>query len=268
MKIAIVEDELPAVEKLTRYLQKYDANIEIIISLRSVADASAWLIENQSSVDLIFMDVQLTDGLSFEIFNLVAATGTPIKCPVIFATAYDEFAIDAFQVNGIAYLLKPITFVSLSTAMKKIDVLKNQLMGLDQVNAVAEQLNSPQELAKNSYHKKEKDRFMVKVGDHIQSLKTEETAVFYAEGRTVYLVTKEGKRYIIEYKLEALVELLPPTSFYRVNRTYIVNIEAITDVVVYSNSRLKIAIHNLATHEIVVSREKVSAFKAWFEGEK
>jgi len=255
MKIAIVEDEIPAAEKLTRYLKKYDEEIEIHQTMRGVAEASEWLKKNQHEIELVFMDIQLIDGLSFEIFSQIN-----LEIPVIFTTAYDEYAIDAFQVNGIAYLLKPVTFVGLSAAMKKFQLLKKQFGGTSDISsnitAVAEQLSQ------KSY----KDRFLVRIRDHIQSLKTEEAAMFYAEGRTVYLVTREGRRYIIEYKLEALEELLPPDSFYRVNRTFIVNIECISDVIVYSNSRLKISLSIDTDKEIIVSRDKVGSFKSWFEG--
>lgn len=254
MKIVIVEDEIPAAEKLSRYLKKYDETIEVFHTMRSVSDASEWLEANQQQIDLVFMDIQLLDGLSFEIFNRIK-----LEKPVIFTTAHDEYAIDAFQVNGIAYLLKPVTFVGLSGAMMKFQSLKAQLGGANVnqvVNSVAEQIS------KKGY----KDRFLVKIRDRIHSLKTEEAAMFYAEGRTVYLVTEEGRRFIIEYKLEALEELLSPDLFYRVNRTFIVNIECIKDVIVYSNSRLKIVLKVNFEKEIVVSRDKVNAFKAWFEG--
>lgn len=254
MKIAIVEDELPAADKLTRYLKKYDEDVAVLHTMRSVEDAVGWLTENQSQLDLIFMDIQLLDGLSFEIFNKIK-----IEKPVIFTTAHDEYAIDAFQVNGIAYLLKPVTFVGLSAALMKFKSLKMQLGGAEISNAV--QAVSDQ-VAQKSY----KDRFLVKIRDHIQSLKSKEATMFYAEGRTVYLVTQDGRRYIIDYKLEALEELLRPDKFYRVNRTFIVNIDAIKDVIVYSNSRLRVVLSTDFDKEIIVSRDKVSAFKGWFEG--
>ena len=255
MKIAIIEDELPAVEKLSRYLNKYRADVEVLHTMRSIEDAVGWLKDHQHEVDLIFMDIQLTDGLSFEIFSAVE-----VVKPVIFTTAHDEYAIDAFQVNGIAYLLKPVTFVALSGAMNKFQSLKAQFEGAGGASADISKVAA--QLASKSY----KDRFLVKIGDHIHSLKTEDTAMFYAEGRTVYLVTNEGRRYIIEYKLEALEEILPPNRFYRVNRTYIVHIEAIADVLVYSNSRLKVSMNITTDKEIIVSRDKVGAFKSWFEG--
>ena len=255
MKIAIIEDELPAAEKLSRYLNKYQASIDIVHTMRSIEESVSWLRDNQQGLDLIFMDIQLTDGLSFEIFSKVE-----VVKPVIFTTAHDEYAIDAFQVNGIAYLLKPVTFVALSNAMSKFQSLKAQFEGVGSVNSDISK--AAEQIATKSY----KDRFLVRIGDHIHSLKTEDAAMFYAEGRTVYLVTNEGRRYIIEYKLEALEELLSPTRFYRVNRTFIVHIESIADVLVYSNSRLKISMKITTEKDIIVSRDKVSAFKSWFEG--
>jgi len=270
MKIAIIEDEEPAANKLERYLLKHDSKIEIVVILKSVEEAVPWLIAHQSGLSLIFMDIQLVDGLSFEIFAKLEQAGTAIQCPVIFATAYDEFAIDAFQVNGIAYLLKPITFIALTAALKKFESLKIQFNDTSTIQSVAKTLQAGNDPSSNikGVSGEFKDRFMVKVGDHIQSIKTDDISLFYAEGRTVYLVNKEGKRYIIEYKLEALQELLSPAQFYRVNRTFIVGIDAVTDVVVYSNSRLKISVINQSEKEIVVSREKVSTFKKWFEGGK
>ncbi|MGB3469089.1 MAG: LytTR family DNA-binding domain-containing protein [Cyclobacteriaceae bacterium] len=254
MKVAIIEDEIPAAEKLTRYLKKYDEGIEVAKVMRSVKEAEEWLSAYQSEVELLFMDIQLLDGLSFEIFNRMK-----IEKPVIFTTAHDEYAIDAFQVNGIAYLLKPVTFVALSGAMLKFRTLKEQLSNSDQQQKLHTAVTQIQ-------NKSYKDRFLVKIRDHIHSLKASEAALFYAEGRTVYLVTNEGRRYIIDYKLEALEELLAPDSFYRVNRTFIINIEYIGEVVVYSNSRLKINMQTEIEKEIVVSRDKVNNFKAWFEG--
>ena len=255
MNIAIVEDELPATEKLSRYLTKYRADLQIVHTMRSIEESVSWLKENQQDLDLIFMDIQLTDGLSFEIF-----TAVEVVTPVIFTTAHDEYAIDAFQVNGIAYLLKPVTFVALTNAMNKFQSLKVQFGGN---SAATEDISrAAAQIAVKNY----KDRFLVKIGDHIQSLKTEDAALFYAEGRTVYLVTSEGRRYIIDYKLEALEEILPPDKFFRVNRTFIIHLEFVADVLVYSNSRLKVSMKTSTEKEIVVSRDRVGAFKAWFEG--
>lgn len=255
MKVLIVEDEVPAAEKLTRYLHKYDQEIEILNKLDSVKSASAWLNENQEKLDLIFMDIQLIDGKSFEIFDRVQ-----INKPIIFTTAFDDYAIDAFKVNSVDYLLKPITFDDLSAAIKKLDRLKESLSDDKEkeidINSVLNQLQK----------KTFKNRFMVKLGDHIKSITTDNIALFYAEGRSVYLVTTQNRKFIIDFKLEELEEMLDPGDFFRLNRSFILKISAIDDVVVYSNSRLKITPNIDFDKEIIVSREKVNPFKEWFSG--
>ena len=255
LKILIVEDETPAAEKLERYLQKFNPAIQVIEKLGTVKETVTWLQSNQSEIDLIFMDIQLHDGLSFQIFQQVE-----VQKPVIFITAYDEFALEAFKVNSIDYLLKPITFTDLSNSLRKLESLRSQLQWdpakTDQIiKALTE---SP---VKNF-----KTRFMVKLGDHIRSITTDQISFFYADGRDVYLVTNQLRKFIIDYTLEGLEEVLDHKVFYRLNRSYIVNISAIQDVVVYSNSRLKIALAVKWENEIIVSREKVGDFKEWFDG--
>jgi two-component system, LytTR family, response regulator len=255
MKVIIVEDEVPAAEKLERYLHKYDSSITISARFDSVANSVAWLKDHQDTIDLIFMDIQLIDGLSFQIFQQVQ-----VRKPVIFTTAFNEFALDAFKVNSIDYLLKPITFTDLSAALKKLENLKQQLQWTDDKTTKVQQAVSS--LKTREY----KNRFMVKLGEHIRSITTDQIAVFYADGRDVYLVTTQPRKFIIDYTLEALEDILNPTTFFRLNRTFILNINAIKDVLVYSNSRLKITLQQEFDKEIIVSREKVSEFKEWFDG--
>ncbi|UII32436.1 LytTR family DNA-binding domain-containing protein [Fulvivirga ulvae] len=255
MNVLIIEDEVPAAEKLERYLSRYDSNINVLKKLTSVQDSVAWLKQNQEQVDLIFMDIQLTDGKSFDIFKEVT-----LSKPIIFITAYDDYAIDAFKVNSIAYLLKPITFDDLSQSMQKLTSLRENLGNAPQNTG---ELNMVlQNLSKKNY----KTRFMVKLGEHIKSVTTNDVELFYAEGRTVYLYTVNNRKFIIDYKLEELEELLDPVQFFRANRSFILNINAIEDVVVYSSSRLKVTPRLDLNKEIIVSREKVSAFKDWFNG--
>lgn len=251
MKVAILEDEPLAAEKLKRYLAKCDATIEILQVLDSLETALPWIEANNESVDLYFMDVQLTDGLSFELFS-----STVINKPVIFTTAFDEFAIDAFKVNSIDYLLKPITFTDLSRSLKKLKSLERQFSSAEQIGPTIAKM------AKKTF----KDRFMVRIGNHLRSIRTEHILAFYAEGRDVCLITPEGKEYPVEYTIESLTELLDPKEFFRVNRSYLVALSAITDVVVYSNRRLKLTLKHSTINEIVVSRERVGEFKLWFEG--
>ncbi|WP_439131206.1 LytR/AlgR family response regulator transcription factor [Polaribacter sp.] len=247
--IVIIEDEQLAAEKLERYLLKYNSELKIIVVLSSISDAVHWL-NTHTNYDVVFMDIQLTDGLSFEIFNQ-----TKILKPVIFTTAFDEYAVDAFKVNSIDYVLKPITFTDIARAMKKLKSMHTLF------NPV-----SLSKIVEVGQHKKVKDRFLVRLGNHIKSIKTEEIALFFADGRTVYLATKEGKKFIVDFKLEDLNSLLSAKMFFRVNRSFIINISAIKDVIVYSNSRLKIVVVVNSEKEIIVSRDKVAAFKTWLEG--
>ena len=255
MNVIIVEDEIPAAEKLERYLQKYSTEVNVLACLRSVKDTIEWLRSNQEKLDLIFLDIQLSDGLSFQIFQHVA-----VLKPVIFTTAYNEFALDAFKVNSIDYLLKPITFTDLTASLNKLFTLRDEfILKHEGVMRVHEALSSK---SLRSY----KSRFMVKLGEHIRSITSDQVSMFYADGRDVYLVTSQGKKFIIDYTLESLETILDPALFFRLNRTFIININAIKDVIVYTNSRLKIILQNDIGKEIIVSREKVNEFKEWFDG--
>ena len=255
MNVIIVEDEIPAAEKLERYLQKYSSEMQVLARLQTVKDTVHWLREHQDKLDLIFMDIQLSDGLSFQVFQQVA-----VRKPVIFMTAYNEFALDAFKVNTIDYLLKPITFTDLTTSLNKLLSLREQFMLKN------EGVIKMQEALTNETFRSYKSRFMVKLGEHIRSITVDQISLFYAEGRDVYLVTSQAKKFIIDYTLESLEDILDPTLFFRLNRTFILNINAIKDVFVHSNSRLKIILHTDLGKEIIVSREKVNDFKEWFDG--
>jgi len=250
MKVVLIEDEVLASEKLERYLEKYDSQISVVQKLTSISESVAWFLENHD-YDLVFMDIQLIDGLSFEILNQVS-----IQKPIIFITAFDEYAIDAFKVNSIDYILKPITFTDISKALKKLKLMQSVLISNEVIEKVTKEYSE----------KKVKDRFLVRLGNHIHAINTEDIALFYAEGRTVFLMTNQQKKYIIEYTLENLIEILDSIAFYRVNRTFIVGYNSIHDLIVYSNSRLKISLKVTLDKEVIVSREKVSDFKKWLEG--
>jgi two-component system LytT family response regulator len=255
MKVIIVEDEIPAAEKLERYLKKYDPAIEVTARFDSVQNTVKWLQANQDDIDLVFMDIQLIDGLSFQIFQQVQ-----VRKPVIFTTAFNEYALDAFKVNSIDYLLKPVTFTDLVASMTKLESFRQQFQ------SNPEQDNKIREVYSSLKSKEYKNRFMVKLGEHIRSITSDSISIFYAEGRDVFLVTNQNRKFIIDYTLESLEDIIDPKIFYRVNRTFIVNINAIKDVIVYSNSRLKIMLTQEFDKEIIVSREKVNEFKDWFDG--
>ncbi|MEM1136137.1 MAG: LytTR family DNA-binding domain-containing protein [Bacteroidota bacterium] len=256
MKVLIIEDEKPASDKLIMLLKSNLNALEIVGVLQSVRQSVKWFEESFQEFDLLFLDIQLADGLSFEIFKKVK-----INKPIIFTTAYNEYAIDAFKVNSIDYLLKPITGKALKESLDKLEVLRKNLPTANE----PKKLDALQEVLA-TLQKNYKKRFMVKLGEHIKSVATEKIAFFYAEGRTVFLLTKQGRKFIIDYKIEELVDLLDPATFFRLNRSFIVGIHAITDVVVFSNSRLKVITDPTFTKEMIVSREKVSDFKDWFDG--
>lgn len=256
MRVLIIEDEKPASEILVRLLQRYDANVHIEGIIESVQKSVEWLQNPLNNVDLIFMDIHLSDGLSFEIFNKVQ-----VNIPVIFTTAYNEYAIQAFKVNSIDYLLKPINYDDLFHSLEKLESLRQNLSSASQ-RLKLEELNE----ALLSYRKTFKERFMVKLGERIKSVTTNKIVLFYAEGRNAFILTEKGNRYIIDYKLEELEEMLNPADFFRISRSFIVNINKIQEVLVHSNSRLKIKPDVDFDREIIVSREKVAAFKNWFNG--
>jgi len=250
MQVLIIEDETPAAQKLERYLLKCDAEIKVVKVIASISESVTWLKQNQERISLIFMDIQLTDGLSFDIFSQVSVTK-----PLIFTTAFDEYAIDAFKLNSVDYLLKPITFTDLSNALKKLTKLKLSL------NDIEDRSNAIQHIAQKRY----KDRFLVKLGNNIHSIEIEKISFFYSEGRTIYLVSNDNKKFIIDYKMQDLEEMIDPNQFFRVNRSFIIRLKSISNVAVYSNSRLKIDMSPSSKDEIIVSREKVNAFKEWLD---
>jgi two-component system, LytTR family, response regulator LytT len=255
MRALIIEDEPFAQEELKRLLKKTGRVIDIIDCIESVEDAVEWFNSNPMP-DLVFMDIQLADGISFDIFKQVK-----VDAPVIFTTAYNEYAIRAFKVNSIDYLLKPIEPAELDQALQKYENLKD--------TPVQPVLNNPaaleQILSQITQVSNFKTRFVVKVGEQIKMIKAEDVAYFYAEGNEVFLFTFQKQRYIIDYTLDDLNTMANPVHFHRINRSYIVNINAITKVHKYFNSRLKIELNPNREDEILVSRVKVPEFLSWLE---
>jgi len=256
MKVIIIEDEILAAEKLERLIKKYDSGIQIIDRFDSVTESSIWLGNPDNKADLIFLDIHLVDGLSFEIFNRVQ-----VHTPIIFTTAYNEYALNAFKLNSIDYLLKPVSFDDLFTSMKKLENMRESLSAEPKLKNFEDLSQVLSKIQKNY-----KTRFMIKVGDKLRSFTCNEIALFYSEGRDVFILLEEGKHYIIDYKMEELQELLNPDEFFRIGRSFIVNINAISGVNIHSNSRLKVKLKQESDKELIVSREKVSDFKDWFSG--
>jgi DNA-binding LytR/AlgR family response regulator len=250
MNILLIEDERPAANRLKQLIQQILPNAEIMEYLDSITSAVEWFKSHQAP-DLIFCDIQLADGLSFEIFDRVK-----ISAPIIFTTAFDQYAIKAFKLNSVDYLLKPIDPKELANAIEKYQSLKLKTnIDLSQIK----ELLQPQS-------KEFKSRFMVKFGEKIQSVLTTETAFFYSEERITFLQTNEGKKYILDYTLDQLENMLDSKEFFRLNRKYIASFGAIAEIHTYSNSRLKIKLSDCADNDILVSREKVGVLKEWLDG--
>lgn len=250
MTTIIIEDEKPAARLLQRKLEKL--NIEVGAMLHSVEEAIEWFSKNEHP-DLIFLDIQLSDGLSFEIFEKVN-----IKSAIIFTTAYDEYTLKAFKLNSIDYLLKPIDEDDLDAAISKFKMRfpnQNTIINLD-----FEQIKK---MFQNPFDKNFKTRFTVKIGQHLKVISTDEIECFFSENKGTYIHTFDNRNYLIESTLEVLEQELDDKQFYRISRKFIVSLKAIKEIVVYSNSRLRIILPTYKEEEVIVSREKVSEFKNW-----
>ncbi|MFH6769893.1 LytTR family DNA-binding domain-containing protein [Gaetbulibacter aquiaggeris] len=251
MNVIIIEDEKPSARRLQRMLTAL--NLETEIMLHSVEESIQWF-NNNEHPDLIFLDIQLSDGLSFEIFEAI-----DIKSAVIFTTAFDEYALQAFKLNSIDYLLKPIDEVELTKAVKKYQDR------LPQKQAVTLDFNDIKKLLVNPIDREYKKRFSVKVGQHLKLINIEEIECFYSENKGTYLYTSEGRNYLLDTTLELLEQELEPQTFFRISRKYFVNINAIKDMVSYTNSRLQIKLNTYNEDEVIVARERVKDFKEWLE---
>jgi DNA-binding LytR/AlgR family response regulator len=250
MKTIIIEDEKLSAEHLENLLKRIDPNIEVVARFDTVK-GSVESLSKGIAVDLIFMDIHLADGMSFDIFPKLS-----FDMPVIFTTAYDEYAIKAFKFNSIDYLLKPIGLTELKTSLEKFNKLSQatQAISLKDMSLVYD-----------SIKKQHKSRFLVKMGDGIVSLKSEDIAYFVYEDGIVLLVTQLSKRYPLNYSLDELDGLIDSTKFFRINRKVIVNINAIQKISNYFNSRLKLSLPILGDDESIVSRERVAEFKEWLD---
>jgi DNA-binding LytR/AlgR family response regulator len=247
MNILIIEDEKPAARRLANLITAELPEARIYGPLDTITTSITWLNANPQP-DLIFLDIQLADGISFEIFEQIK-----VSAPIIFCTAYDQYAIKAFKLNSIDYLLTPIDPEELSAALRKFESgRKEPAVSLEQIKSLL------QPVAKAF-----KTRFLVKQGERILTIDVKDIAYFFSEDKVTLLQTHEAKKYIIDYTLDEVENMVSPEQFFRLNRKYVASIEAIKDVFTYSNSRLKIVLQHCADQDILVSREKVSAFKGW-----
>lgn len=253
MNIVIIEDEKPAARLLRRKLEKLNFSAEIM--LHSVEESLDWFSKNEHP-DLIFLDIQLSDGLSFEIFEKIE-----IKSAVIFTTAYDEYALRAFKLNSIDYLLKPIDEDDLEIAIAKFESrFKKENNSILDLKADFEQIRK---MLSNPSEKVFKKRFTVKIGQHLKVISTDEIECFFSENKGTYIHTLDNRNYLIESTLETLEQELDVNEFYRISRKFIVPLKSIKEILVYSNSRLKVVLPTYREEEVIVSREKVSDFKNW-----
>ncbi len=252
MRVLIIEDEEPAYKNLSGMLQHIDGNIQIAGWIRSIQKALDWFERNEEP-DLIFLDIKLTDGISFEIFERL-----DISSPVIFTTAYSEYAVKAFEINGVDYLLKPFNRDRLKQSIDKFIRYHS---------------------GDRSYHLKEiirlikdgktedlfKSRFLVKIGDKLKTVLTSEIVYFYRD-ELVWIVTRENKKYPVDYSLDDLEELLNPKYFFRINRQYIVHVHAVVQVLKYFKGKLKVILTPDVNGDLIISQERASKFKAWMDG--
>ena len=249
MRVMIIEDEIPAANRLAKLLQQYSDEMEVIHKADSIESSVRYLSAAQN-IDLIFMDIQLADGLSFDIFEKVKIT-----TPVIFTTAFDQYTLKAFKVNSIDYLLKPIDEKELHQSLDKYQ----QLYPRAQTNFSDKILKLMQDMNAVKY----KERLLIKRGQQLSYLKTADTAYCFADGKLCYAVDFNGAKYLLESNLSQLEEQLQPDHFYRINRHLLVHIEAVKKVHTWLGGRLKLEICPATTAETIVSRERVNGFKEW-----
>ena len=248
MNVLIIEDERFAADKLEQMLKEIDPSINILAKLGSIKESAKWLFQN--SADLIFLDIQLSDGISFSIFDQVS-----INTPVIFTTAYDEYAIKAFQLNSISYLLKPIRKNDLAESIQKYRSLKSAYsIDFDMLLANIQ--------GKEPDYKK---RFLIQIGEKIRKVEVMETAYFYVLDKGVYLRTFQGNSYSVEFTLDKLETILNPQTFFRINRKYMINMESIANMVAYSRARIKLELKPKAddADDTIVSIDRSAEFKKW-----
>lgn len=253
MKILIVEDEPLAAAQLAAHISALKPEAQIVAVCDTIKSTVDWL-KNNETPELAFFDIQLGDGLSFEIFEQLR-----FNQPVIFTTAFDNYAIRAFKVNSIDYLLKPIEREELKKALHKFDQ-QNRPTASSITPEILQ--NVVASLTKKNY----KERFLVKVGTHLRVIETNDIEYFYSFEKGTYAKLSDGKDYLLDQSLEFVMGVINPIQFFRINRKYLVALNSITDVVAYSNSRLKLKVTNANDGDFLVAREKVKDFKNWLEG--
>lgn len=249
MKALIIEDEVVAAKALQKLLKEVNPSIEVVNILESVEDCVEWL-EANPMPDLIFMDIHLADGSSFTVFEQV-----DITCPVIFTTAYDEYALKAFEVNSIDYLLKPISKEALKRALNKYFSLSEKRVSTEQLEKLLAQIGEK---------KRYRSCFLLPERDKLVPLPVSSIIYIYIDAKTVKIVTTGGKNYYMNHTLDDLMSELDPQMFFRANRQFIVSRDSIKDVSVWFGNKLAINLNVEVPEKIIVSKAKVGEFKTWF----
>lgn len=254
MRVLIIEDEAPAFRRLEKILHEIDQSIEILEVFDSIEDTVKWL-EHHEAPDLAFMDIQISDGISFQIFDRVE-----VKCPVIFTTAFDEYMLKAFKVNSIDYLLKPIKKEDLTASIKKYKDLHQGTDATPQpsIQEILSQINLG---SSNQY----KSRFLVKQGEKMLAIKSKDIVCFQSKHGIVHIVTSSDKSYLSDFTLDELGNQLDPIFFYRANRQFIVNIDFVNTVHRYFKGKLMVEMDHFDGDQIIVSTEKATSFKKWID---
>lgn len=249
IRAVIVEDERLSADRLKSLIERLNPSMEVVAVLDSVGSAREWF-QDQKAPDLLFLDIQLNDGISFDLLLEGA-----IHCPIIFTTAYDQFAIKAFKFNSIDYLLKPVELEALRQALAKFE------RSAKSVNVDAPTVTRLERIVSDDFKK----RFLVKLGEKFQSVDIGEVAYFFYQEGITYLQTRSGKKWPIDQTLEVLEEVLNPIEFFRVSRKLIISLPAVSEIHTYFNSRLLLKLTPQANFETIVSRERVADFKRWMD---
>ncbi|WP_417362791.1 LytR/AlgR family response regulator transcription factor [Galbibacter sp.] len=249
MKVIVIEDEAASARRLGRMLHKLGVEVDQL--LHDVKQSIKWF-ETHQHPDLIFLDIQLSDGLSFEIFEAVE-----IKSAIIITTAYDEYALKAFKLNSIDYLLKPICDQELENAIAKYRHFKPE------IGQVSLNFEEVKKLLINPVDRGYKKRISVSVGQRIKLIAMEDVVCFYSKDKGTFLHTLENRSYVMDTTMDGIYEELQPDLFFRISRGYIININQIGDILNYTNNRLRLKMNHLEDAEVIVSRQRVKAFKDW-----
>jgi DNA-binding LytR/AlgR family response regulator len=252
MNVLIIEDEPQAAQRLETLMTELEPGVQVLGKIDSVSRSVEWISTNPPP-DLILMDIQLADGISFSIFEQC-----DVRSPVIFTTAYDEYALKAFKVNSIDYILKPVDKDELGKALVKFrgivkSVPETKLL-LDNIGQAVQMLT-----------KRYKSRFMIKVGEHLKTIDSESILYFFSQDKTTFCHTADSRSLILDYTLDQLEEIMDPLRFFRINRKYLISAGSITDIISYTNSRLKLKIKGVQEDDCVVARERVQMFKDWLD---